>query len=523
MNPPKILSALAILVAIIGLLLFPVINAAAEEPASAPQPVVSGGLVSDEPAMVSETLGSGFIQESGAVQKSILSVEPGQDFSPGGECSVAILGSPGDPIWNIDVKNQIAGTGIFEAEDITIINIATVTPTLEQLQSFAAVLVYSDAPGYEDSTEFGDNLADYVDWGGGVVVAVFSNASLPFNGRFDTDNYWVVKPSGQKSGTEKFLGTIHVSGHPILNKVGTFSGGSYSFRMSSVSLAAGASRIADWTDSRPLVATRIINGARRADLGFFPPSSVARNGFWRTTTDGALLMANALNWVKRPNCEDCELETFSDPLGDWLTGWFYLNTNVENIYTADGTNCDPDYRSNQPEGLWLSDDRGCGSIIGQSPVRIDFLNNYGDNATAFSMDHYTCVPGVTFNVYDKDGTLAFSEPLSPDCFNFSRFKIILTNGISAFEYAYTGGRAEGNTAIDNVELCFFDFCECDLNRDGDCNDDDFLQFITGWDRTDCSPADPCECDLNTDGSCDGKDWNQFIPGWGRMDCPILAE
>jgi hypothetical protein len=293
--------------------------------------------------------------------------------------------------------------------------------------------------------------------------------------------------------------------------------------MSRVNVEEGAVRIADWTDERPLVATKIINGARRADLGFYPPSSDARDGFWKTDTDGALLMANALNWVKRPWCEDCELETFSDPLGDWKTSWFYLNTNAENIYTADGSNCDPNYRGNQPEGLWISDDRGCGNIDGQSPVRIDFLNNYGDNATAFAMDHYTCVTGVTFNIYDKDGALTFSEPLPADCFNFSHFEIFLINGISAFEYVYSGGRVEGNTAIDNVELCFFDVCGCDLNNDGECNDSDWLVFISDWDRTDCSPTEPCECDLNMDGSCDGRDWNVFIPGWGRMDCPLLSD
>jgi hypothetical protein len=165
-------------------------------------------------------------------------------------------------------------------------------------------------------------------------------------------------------------------------------------------------------------------------------------------------MANALNWVKRPNCEDCDFETFSDPLGVWLTRWFYVNTNAENYYTASGGICDPNYRGNQPDGIWISDDRGCGNLVVQSPVRIDFLNNYGDNATSFSMDHFTCASGVTLNIYDKDGGLAVSEPVPPDCFDWSHFSTPLTNGISAFEYAYTGGHVEGNTSIDNVELCF---------------------------------------------------------------------
>ena len=379
-------------------------------------------------------------------------LHPHLSFCIGGDCTVAILGSPGDPAWNDDVKRKLLGTGFFAQVDS--INIADKTPTLAELQSYAAVLVYSDFPGFQDSTALGDNLADYVDSGGGVVVAVFANASIPFGGRFDTDNYWAIAPSSQISGTEEFLGTIHDPSHPILDRVATFSGGTSSYRPSTFDIAPGATRIADWTDGRPLIATKEIGGTRRADLGFFPPSSDARSDFWRAGTDGALLMANALNWVKRPTCEDCDRENFSDPLGDWQTRWFYLNTNAENYYTASGSNCDPDYRGNQPEGLWISDDRGCGNMVVQSPVRIDFLNNYGDNATSFSLDHFTCAEEVTLNIYDKDGALVVSDPLTPDCFNWSYFSTPLTNGISAFEYAYTGGQVEGNTSIDNVELCF---------------------------------------------------------------------
>jgi subtilisin family serine protease len=150
----------------------------------------------------------------------------------------------------------------------------------------------------------------------------------------------------------------------------------------------------------------------------------------------------------------CVIENFSDPLGGWQTRWFYSNTNAENWYTADGGNCDPNYRGNQPDGIWISDDRGCGNLVNQSPVRIDFLNSYGDTATAFSMDHFTCVSGVTLNIYDRDGVLAVSEPVPANCWNWSHFSTPLTNGISAFEYAYTGNNVEGNTSIDNVELCF---------------------------------------------------------------------
>ena len=143
------------------------------------------------------------------------------------------------------------------------------------------------------------------------------------------------------------------------------------------------------------------------------------------------------------------IEDFADPLGDWTTDWFYLNSNAENYYVANG-NCDPNNRGNEPNGIWISDDRGCGNLVRQSPVTINLLNHFGDNATSFSIDMFTCQSGVTFNVYDRNGSLDTSIALPSTCFTHSNYNFALTNGISAFEF--TGPSIEGNTAIDNVSL-----------------------------------------------------------------------
>lgn len=64
-------------------------------------------------------------------------------------------------------------------------------------------------------------------------------------------------------------------------------------------------------------------------------------------------------------------------------------------------------------------------------------------------------------------------------------------------------------------------CECDLNHDGTCDMEDWLEFGEDWGRTDCHEpgAEPCECDLNDDGRCDMEDWLIFGEDWGRTDCP----
>jgi hypothetical protein len=90
----------------------------------------------------------------------------------------------------------------------------------------------------------------------------------------------------------------------VMAGVSTFDGGSSSFRPGSTNLNAGSILVAEWSDGMPLVAIKCINGHPRVDLGFFPVSSDATGTYWQSSTDGALLMANALNYVANPPDSD---------------------------------------------------------------------------------------------------------------------------------------------------------------------------------------------------------------------------
>jgi hypothetical protein len=70
--------------------------------------------------------------------------------------------------------------------DIILAN--SVTPTLAQLMQYACVIVW----GWNQFTNpatLGDNLADYIDAGGGVVLADFIWGWSLLTGRFQTKNY----------------------------------------------------------------------------------------------------------------------------------------------------------------------------------------------------------------------------------------------------------------------------------------------------------------------------------------------
>jgi hypothetical protein len=206
--------------------------------------------------------------------------------------NVLVVGAVLEPSYLDDVDTKLTLTSSFANVDVFNANAAT--PELTLLQSYNAVLVFSDA-GFEDAATLGDRLATFVDGGGGVVVAVFANASVPVEGRFASDNYYALQPLGQISAIQLTLGDFDVS-HPIMAGVNSFDGGPESYR-STGSIHPDASVVAQWSNDDPLVVERDINGVRRVDLNFYPVSGDVSPDSWLSSTDGDMLMANSLLYV----------------------------------------------------------------------------------------------------------------------------------------------------------------------------------------------------------------------------------
>lgn len=203
-----------------------------------------------------------------------------------------------------DVQSNIAAARQFAAVDA--LDVQWKTPALTTLQNYAAVLVFSDW-GYHDPTNFGNVLADYVDGGGGVVAMIFEVASLAgyqaecmLHGRWETGGYVGIPRGEWIGGVEATLGTVYQPAHPIMDGVTNFSGGVRSYRPETNSVVAGWERVADWSDGKPLVVAGAVNGGRVVNLGFYPPSDKVNANYWRHTTQGGLLMANALAWAAMP-------------------------------------------------------------------------------------------------------------------------------------------------------------------------------------------------------------------------------
>jgi len=201
-----------------------------------------------------------------------------------------------------DPRNKLVGTGYFSAIDLYDANLST--PTLAELQQYDIVFTWNNVD-YKDPVAMGNVLADYTDWGGGVVVAMFASSGggmgvLPPQGRWLTGGYPLIDPLGGRiSNSPATLGTVSYPNHPIMGLVNSFDGGLLSFRPASTTLPANAVKIAEWSDGKPLIVTSTTRH-NRCDLGMYPPSSFVVASFWQENTDGARIMANTLLYTVRP-------------------------------------------------------------------------------------------------------------------------------------------------------------------------------------------------------------------------------
>ncbi|XVJ58178.1 MAG: hypothetical protein HEQ23_01770 [Tepidisphaera sp.] len=210
----------------------------------------------------------------------------------------ALIIGAANPTWVEEVKDRLLESGRVGGR-IDIVNGAATTPTVGDLRSYDTVLVFSDAP-FANFIALGNNLADYVDSGGGVIVSTFATADSPGfhpGGRFESDGYNPFS-LGTTTTSPVTLGTRFIAEHPLLKNIGSFDGGTSSYR-SQAAFRPGSVPIARWSDGLPLVAAMPGRKGRIAGLNFYPPSSVSRSDFWNRGTDGSALIANAMNWTAR--------------------------------------------------------------------------------------------------------------------------------------------------------------------------------------------------------------------------------
>ena len=218
---------------------------------------------------------------------------------------VGIIGADLSTIIN-DIMRGLQETKRFTG--ITSIDTSRVTPTLEELEVFDSVMIWSNY-AFADENKLGDVVADYADKGKGVVTCLFENLNdwygskkYQLGGRWLSQNYGIYEGSTTIIRNPTGIGHLLVPNHPLMKDVQSFSAKTQSCRMTG-KMRQGAVSVVNWSDNLPLIAykesPRLIAG-----LNFWPASSRVFDGGWDSSTDGWKIMANALEWTGQGGSPD---------------------------------------------------------------------------------------------------------------------------------------------------------------------------------------------------------------------------
>src|SRR5688572_9169926 len=118
-------------------------------------------------------------------------------------------------VWAEDVKTSIEATGV-DLGPVTLIDVTSSTPTLEQLRVFQSVLVFHDI-FFVDRIAMGNLLHDYVDGGGGVVLCASANGHASLQGSWAAQKYGPLINGGYALGGPMQLGERHAPNHPLFS------------------------------------------------------------------------------------------------------------------------------------------------------------------------------------------------------------------------------------------------------------------------------------------------------------------
>ncbi|MGE0434312.1 MAG: putative Ig domain-containing protein [Planctomycetota bacterium] len=203
------------------------------------------------------------------------------------------------------IQTFLVNTGKFSAVDIVKTN--TSTPTLATLQGYDCVVVTSNNVP-QDAVTLGNNMADYVDGGGGVVEVMFTMTNgWSLKGRWvnystmnQDDNSWL-------NTSDQNAGTVHDANHPIIAGITNLTNGGR-FRRNLNVLANGASKVLDWTDGTVCVAANDTFAGAVACVNMYMPANDAGGSWNPANCQIDELLAQALEWVATGG-----LPTIADP------------------------------------------------------------------------------------------------------------------------------------------------------------------------------------------------------------------
>ncbi len=380
---------------------------------------------------------------------------------------VAIYGAASDPTWNLLTHDIVTCTEEFGNVDYY--DVSAFTPDLGHLQNYHAVLVYSDKQ-FADAITFGDVLADYVEGGGGLVLAAGTMATgqNALQGRIVSDGLIpaamgpMVSPGGNLSltvlpGYEWLPGQI--AGHQLVYGVNFVDLGAESIHVQGLVPVADTVVPAEWSNGEPAII-----GWEPADplwgrvviVNLFPADG------WAGDVDR--IMSQALLWAQR----------YEKPAGTCYNTDIYQDLNCNFVEESEeflidvtdplcAANVDPLTGLPYPTNDYYYNyfEFGCTYFIGDHDVDGDLLVGLDPLAGL----------GIV-SIYTPDGNPASTA--------------LLTCDNCLYEYNPDQADIDCDGAGDLCDNCLYVANPDQFNDDGDCwgNDCDNCMFTDNIDQSD---------------------------------------
>lgn len=238
-----------------------------------------------------------------------------------------------------------------------------------------------------------------------------------------------------------------------------------------------------------------------------------------------LLLLPAVLWAQTANFDSLSEGIIGNEVVDGGITFYGLDNGqpgLENVFViehAEQTITDPNFSA--PNALTATS-YSPGAAAGYGAVKEMFMTT-GCDADNASVQVFTAATLLGYNntltlEALKNGVVVDSVAMPIDAGTGNAFTLSVS-GVVFDTLRLASVPNSQALLIDNVTIDNSNLCGCDLNRDQNCDLNDWALFGQDWGRTDCTGSQNiCECDINRDGRCDINDWQLFGADWGRSDC-----
>ncbi|KAM9960815.1 hypothetical protein ACTFIW_009967 [Dictyostelium discoideum] len=205
-----------------------------------------------------------------------------------------VIGSEIEDNRILELKQSLYKMGLKSIDHFNVFGFKSLT--VNDLYQYDGILFFSYC-GFRQKS-IGNILSDYVDSGGGIVIAAYSNCGKGnrLEGRWLEEGYNPFNDGITQRVYKLKMGRKIIPDHPILEGVENFGGGVNSSHSDS-EMSSQSNLIAEWENERPLIVELSTKRSPIIGLNFYPPSNEFDPSSWDKTTDGLKILLNSLKYV----------------------------------------------------------------------------------------------------------------------------------------------------------------------------------------------------------------------------------